>query len=205
LNHAALHDQHFEKVYPMNPPNVTRPVADPASLLSDAGHELRWTLRAAAEWKLQHSLNLQSVGYEVQVFAMDSTFLHARALFEFLTGRDNSRNYHSIVELDPSGQLQALQSAIYASDWSGPLHDRIAHLQDRTSDPMVASRSGGSEHLKNMPAEFADEIRNLWAQLIAALRATGLGALASQADQLLRDAENAALLVSTSERSDLYS
>jgi hypothetical protein len=47
-------------------------------------NELRWLLAAATEWSIQNQLNLGMVGYDVQVYAMDSAFLHARALFEFV-------------------------------------------------------------------------------------------------------------------------
>lgn len=50
-------------------------------------NELRWLLGAATEWSIQDQLKLEKVGYNVQVYAMDSAVLHARALFEFWCNR----------------------------------------------------------------------------------------------------------------------
>lgn len=47
--------------------------------------ELAWLLRAATEWHAQHCMNLGIDGYSMQVYALDSTVLHARTLFEFFT------------------------------------------------------------------------------------------------------------------------
>lgn len=44
--------------------------------------ELAWLLRAATEWHAQHCMNLGIDGYSMQVYALDSTVLHARTLFE---------------------------------------------------------------------------------------------------------------------------
>jgi hypothetical protein len=42
-------------------------------------NELCWLLRAATEWHVQDQLNLGIDGYNIQVYAMDSAFLHARS------------------------------------------------------------------------------------------------------------------------------
>jgi hypothetical protein len=58
-------------------------------------NELRWLLNAATEWSIQKQLNLGICGYDIQVYAMDSAFLHARALFEFFVKTKNSKNHYS--------------------------------------------------------------------------------------------------------------
>ena len=58
-------------------------------------NELRWLLNAATEWSIQGQLNLQICGYDIQVYAMDSAFIHARALFEFFVKKKPSKNHYS--------------------------------------------------------------------------------------------------------------
>lgn len=184
-------------------PHVTRPI-DPGVLLENAGNELHWTLRAAAEWERQVFENLAVPGYEVQVLAMDSTFLHARALFEFFTGRPNRPNYHSVTELDAGGIVRVIASTIYTDHWSDPLHDRLMHLKDRNSDPTVPTASGSTKHLKNMPAEIAMEVRRLWVEMIGELRAARLDSLATAAEDLLAATDSAVAVIRAADRRNLY-
>jgi hypothetical protein len=75
-------------------------------------NELRWLLNAATEWSIQRHLNLQICGYDIQVYAMDSAVLHARALFEFFVQAANVNHYGSDQFLGVS-----LKSDIYSHDW----------------------------------------------------------------------------------------
>src|SRR5258707_8346556 len=90
-------------------------------------NELRWLLGAATEWSLQDQLKLEKVGYNVQVYAMDSAFLHARALFEFFVQQPTKNHVSS------SGFLgTVLNSSSYENDWKRPLHTFLMHAQDRS-------------------------------------------------------------------------
>jgi len=90
-------------------------MADPDGYLRDhLANELHWLLRAANEWTVQHDLNLGIDGYHVQVYAMDSAFLHARTLFEFFT-QPTGRNYYGV---DQFGITPPLDSPLYQSGWN---------------------------------------------------------------------------------------
>jgi len=120
--------------------------------------ELLWLLTAATEWSVQEQLKLQKAGYNIQVYAMDSAFLHARVLFEFFVQRTTNHHYGVDQYLGPGASLT---TAIYADNWSGPLHAFLIHGQDR-SQPRQLPRAGGSKDLNRMPLEFAHEILRLW-------------------------------------------
>jgi hypothetical protein len=121
-------------------------------------NELRWLLGAAAEWSLQDQLKLRIVGYDVQVYAMDSAFLHARALFEFFVQPTNDNHYGSNEFL---GLSTVLNSNSYVNEWRGPLHAFLMHAQDR-SRPVSLKSSGVEKDLNQMPVDFAREILKLW-------------------------------------------
>jgi hypothetical protein len=121
-------------------------------------NELRWLLSATTEWSIQDQLNLAIVGYDVQVYAMDSAFLHARALFEFFVQPTNDNHYGSNEFL---GRGAVLISSSYVDDWKGPLHRYLMHAQDR-SCPAPLKSSGVEKDLNKMPVDFAHEILKLW-------------------------------------------
>lgn len=121
-------------------------------------NELRWLLDASTEWSVQNQLKLEIVGYEVQVYAMDSAFVHARVLFEFFVKKTNDNHYgmDGIV-----GGGTGLKSNSYENGWSGPLHAFLMHAQDR-SKPVPLESSGVKKDLNQMPVDFAHEILRLW-------------------------------------------
>lgn len=145
------------------------------------GSELKWLLRAATEWHLQNALQLGLDGYNVQVYAMDSTFLRARTLFEFLTQTTTS-NYYGV---DAFG-LVPLKSPLYQAEWKGPLHSAVMHAQDRSRPTLVRSFDPADppKHLKDAPVDLGREMVRLWRDFAAALAAhtdpaiAGLGVLA---------------------------
>jgi hypothetical protein len=120
-------------------------------------NELRWLLDAATEWSIQHELALEEEGYQVQVYAMDSAFVHARTLFEFFL-KTTSDNYYGVeVFLDPGAKLV---SSAYKS-WGPPLHSFLMHAQDRSA-PVQLDSPTGKKDLNLMPVEFAKEVLRLW-------------------------------------------
>jgi hypothetical protein len=121
-------------------------------------NELRWLLGAATEWSIQVQLNLRIVGYDVQVYAMDSASLHARALFEFFVQPTNNNHYGANEFL---GNDTVLRSDSYTNDWKGHLHASIMHAQDR-SHPAPLKSSDVAKDLNQMPVDFAREILKLW-------------------------------------------
>jgi hypothetical protein len=121
-------------------------------------NELRWLLHAATEWWIQDRLELNIVGYNVQVYAMDSAFLHARALFEFFVKDKNGNHYGCDVFL-PLGNV--LESDKYQK-WTRPLHRHLMHIQTRSQPEQLESLSGEMKDLNKMPVDFASEILRLW-------------------------------------------
>ena len=152
----------------MNQPNPTN------YLDEHLYNELRWLLCAAAEWHVQDAINLGTPGYYVQVYAMDSAAVHARALFEFFT-KPATPNH---LGLDLYG-LQPIPSQRYSGDWVSPLHAYLMHAQDRSATQQLTSFDGNSmKHLKEMPVDFGHEVVDLWRQFIARLQGNPLAALA---------------------------
>jgi|SRR5882672_3334977 len=121
-------------------------------------NELLWLLGAATEWSIQDQLKLEIVGYNVQVYAMDSALLHARALFEFFVQSTNDNHYGCDQFLGT-----VLKSDSYSGNWKGPLHMSLMHAQDRSS-PRPLKSAGVEKDLNQMPVDFAREILNLWVE-----------------------------------------
>jgi hypothetical protein len=118
--------------------------------------ELSWLLYAATEWSLQNQLKLGIGGYHVQVYAMDSAFLHARTLFEFFVQPPTSNHYSSKEFLGAE-----LISHNYSANWKDTLHKFLMHAQDR-SRPIPLKNTGVGKDLNQMPVDFAREILRLW-------------------------------------------
>jgi hypothetical protein len=134
-------------------------------------NELRWLLCAATEWSIQDQLNLRQVGYDIQVYAMDSAVLHARVLFEFFVQATTNNHYGSNEFL---GHGAVLTSSNY-DNWRGPLHSFLMHAQDRSNPVPLISSSGVSKHLNQMPVDFAQEILKLWKEFERMLDASSVG------------------------------
>jgi len=120
-------------------------------------NELRWLLGAATEWSIQDQLKLKIVGYDMQVYCLDSAALHARTLFEFFVGKTTD-NYYGCDQFLGAGSV--LKSDSY-QDWISPLHSYLMHAQDR-SCPRSLNTTDGPKDLKEMPVYFAREILRLW-------------------------------------------
>jgi hypothetical protein len=131
-------------------------------------NELRYLLAAATEWAIQEQLQFEKAGYEVQVYAMDSAFLHARSLFEFLTAKttDNHYGYDEFLK-------SPLDLSPYTKDRMAPLHHYVMHTQDRSKPGPLTAADGTSKDLNKMPVEFGHEILRLWRRFELALSATG--------------------------------
>jgi hypothetical protein len=121
-------------------------------------YELHWLLHAATEWSIQDELNLGIAGSNVQNYAMDSAFLHARVLFEFFCGTGEWGNYYRCREFVG---VDFLKSDCY-SNWAGSLHRGAMHAQGRSGPAPLKSAAGEEKELKEMPVEFAHEILRLW-------------------------------------------
>ncbi len=132
-------------------------------------NELRWMLEAATEWSIQDQLKLGKVGYNVQVYALDSAILHARTLFEFLV-EPTTDNHYGYNEFLDRGIV--LTSGSYKHNWRGPLHIFLMHAQDRSS-PVPLKSSGVEKDLNQMPVDFAQEILKLWKEFEEKLKHSG--------------------------------
>jgi hypothetical protein len=133
-------------------------------------NELRWLLSAAREWRVQYDLELGLGGYHVQVYAMDSACLHARALFEFFTKPTGANCYGCDQFLGTGARLV---STMYTKGWDEPLHAFLMHAQDRSSPVKLKTVAGGKEALNRMPVEFAREILRLWEKFEGKLGSQG--------------------------------
>lgn len=181
-------------------PMVTQPSLSPSELKSclteHLANELHWVLRAASEWHVQDVLHLEIVGYEVQVFAMDSCFLHARSLFEFFTAKSTRNHYgYDTFGLSPF-------KSTYSASWVDPLHAYLMHIRDRSSPQQLIGLDGTRKHLNEMPVDFAREIVRLWRDFPTALSShknPAVVALATDARIALRTAIDAAEKVQSSD------
>lgn len=117
-------------------------------------NDLRWLLCAAAEWQLQKTINRGIDGLYIQIYAMDSAALHARALLEFFTGHGSNRG-----RMNALYGIQSIASQRFPGDWVRPLNTHIMHVQDRTVGQRLTAVDGVSKlDLNDMPVEFGQEV-----------------------------------------------
>ncbi|HKU18747.1 MAG TPA: hypothetical protein VJP80_05745 [Candidatus Saccharimonadales bacterium] len=136
-------------------------------LKNDLANELHWMLRAAVEWRIQSQIRLKVSGYHMQVFAMDSTFLHARTLFEFFTCKTTGNHYGYDayrISMPLISTAPDIVDTVYLSgNWNGALHAYLMHAQDRTVARRLPSFDGTkTKDIKRMPVDFAQEVVRLW-------------------------------------------
>lgn len=125
-------------------------------------NELHCLLWAATEWSVQDKLKRDIDGYHMDVYAMDSTFLHARALFEFFVKKQTG-NHYSAEQF-----VGTVQPSDYYENWAYPLHSHLMHAQDR-SRPRKLKSQDGEKDLNKMPVYFANEVLRLWKDFEEAL------------------------------------
>ena len=135
------------------------------------------------KWRVQDRLQLKIAGYHVQVYAMDSAFLHARTLFEFLTTK-TGRNHYGANELG----ISPLESKPYNDGWKQSLHGYLMHAQARDEPEQLEASDGTLKDLNAMPGDFADEVTRLWTEMAEELRAAGQSDRADLVDEILREA-----------------
>jgi hypothetical protein len=168
---------------------------DPRAYLTDhLKNELWYLLCAATEWHAQEAIPDPRLGADyVQVYAMDSAALHARALFEFLTKRSTSRSNHLGLNLYglqpiPSNRYGNRKSNPADGCWCSPLHGFLMHLQDRSVTQQLKSFDGTTmKDLNKMPVDFANEVVRLWRIFVSRL-ANQSDPLAPLAQSVLDDA-----------------
>ena len=124
----------------------------------DLYNELRWLLTAATHWAAYDELvdkkSRRSSGdfsLHFKVFVMDSAFLHARALYEFLTAT-STHNADRLTWKD-FGLAAGLISTKYLPDFIKDLHGRSMHLNKNRS---------ANNPIKGDVVEVAQDILNLW-------------------------------------------
>lgn len=125
--------------------------------------ELAWLLRAATEWHAQHCMNLGIDGYSMQVYALDSTVLHAWTLFEFFTQNTSvgqNANYYNCTVY----KVPLIGSILYQFHWRRPIHSHMMHAQDRRPVTQLPTYDDHAQTkpLNEMPVDFAKEIVRLW-------------------------------------------
>jgi hypothetical protein len=131
----------------------------------DLFNELRWLVCSATEWDACDKLigeppripKIQEPCLHLKVYAMDSTFLHARSLYEFFTAteesitRNEKRGSTRLTWRDYS--LTARQTSNKYDQFMKPLHGRVMHLEKDRS---------GHDEIKNEVVNFAVDILRLW-------------------------------------------
>jgi hypothetical protein len=178
---------------------------DPRDFLDEhLYNELRYLLCAATEWLVQITVPDPLLGGDyVQIYAMDSAALHARALFEFCT--QTTRPNHIGVDLYGLTKLSSPRYGDRKSNpaqgcWSSPLHSHLMHLQNRTVGQQLTSFDGTTKKdLNEMPVDFGREVVRLWRQFITDLQ-TKRNPLATLAQSKLDDAVGESALVVSNER-----
>ena len=119
----------------------------------DLFNELRWLLCAATEWdaykKLVETGKIDEPCHHLQVYTMDSVFLHARSLYEFFTAT-NIRQQR--ITWRDYGRDTGQTSEIY-NGLMEPLHGRVMHLD-----------KGRANHkeVKGEVLTIAKDILQLW-------------------------------------------
>jgi hypothetical protein len=131
----------------------------------DLFNELRWLLCAATEWDAYDKLigkppqisKIAEPCFHLKVYTMDSTFLHARSLYEFFTATEESitrnerRGSTRLTWRDYSPT--ARQTSEKYNQFMKPLHGRVMHLE---KDRAVY------DEIKNEVVNFAIDILRLW-------------------------------------------
>jgi hypothetical protein len=129
----------------------------------------------------------------MQVFAMDSTFLHARTLFEFFTKKTGD-NYYGYDEfsVDMTAGARQVPTPYLTEKWVVALHAYLMHAQDRTVPRHLKSFNGTTtKDFKKMPVEFAKGVVQLWREFAVLLGAStdpGIQKLGQIATDILGDA-----------------
>ncbi|HZM63753.1 MAG TPA: hypothetical protein VFB59_01320 [Candidatus Saccharimonadales bacterium] len=147
---------------------------------------LTYLLQAAQEWQLQKDLKLELVGYQAQVYAMDSVFLRARSLFEFFAGE--GRPYcHARCLFDLDDQLEYPKYAVkdgsqHPELWENILHVGSLHFQNRATTRQLIGYDGTNKDLNEMPADFAKGILDVWQEFEDALNVKGYQQLHGMAE-----------------------
>jgi hypothetical protein len=149
-------------------------------------NELRWMLCAATEWSIQEQLGLGIDGYHVQVYAMDSAFLHARTLFEFFLNK-TGKNYYGYDKF-----LKTEVKSDKYGNWATPLHRHLMHAQIRSQPQQLESLSGDMKDLNKMPVDFACEVLRLWKEFEEGLGTSGI-AKDQELQKLARDKRKEAI------------
>lgn len=175
-------------------------MTDPRAFLDEhLYNDLRFMLCAATDWYIQHTIGPESEkrfdggeGYYMQVYAMTTTFTHARALFEFLTGyTDKENDRHLGMDLF---EVERIYSRLYTEGWREPLNRYLMHLNDRYAGQLLSTYDDpeAAVHLKYLPVDFAREVVALWREFIHRLdeRDRSLAALAqAKLDEAIRESE----------------
>jgi len=122
----------------------------------DLFNELRWLLCAATQWDTYERIIAEPC-FHLNVYTMDSAFMHARSLYEFFTApeeaikRNEKRGEKRLTWRDYS--VMARQTSRKYEEFIKPLHGRVMHLdKDRP----------GYDAVKSEVVNFAKDILELW-------------------------------------------
>lgn len=115
-------------------------------------HELRCLLGAVTVWRIFMN---ESRGFDV-IVAEDSSFVHARSLFEFFASSSKNKNLLKASEFG----AKKYRSDVYTK-WKMALNRHVLHLNAQRLSP---KNMKGESHLSEQVESFAREILRLWVQ-----------------------------------------
>jgi hypothetical protein len=121
---------------------------------TDLFNDLRWLLCAATEWEAHRKLvdtgKIKQPCYHLQVYTMDSVFLHCRSLYEFFIADGKKQNRLTYRDYNKSTGQPA--STTYG-EFKDALHARGMNLGRNRS---------GCKEIKNKVLDFANDILEMW-------------------------------------------
>ena len=142
-------------------------------------YELRCLLGAATVWQ---AFKDADAGHDVSI-AMDSAFVHARNLFNFLTPVVQRPRWDiGVSELGPQPQTSA-----FYDTWREPLHAHVLHTRSRFTPTNVKN----GVRINMQVIAFANEVLRLWSELEADPSAAPYAAALKDArERAMKDAAN---------------
>jgi hypothetical protein len=146
----------------------------------DLFNELRWLLCAATQWQAcdQGASDTSAVPH-LKVYSMDSTFLHARALYEFFTATKTSNSDRlTWKDFGLSQRINSTKYSLLISD----LHGRALHLNKNRSSYAA---------IKDEVVNIATDILSLWDQFVSEARMRSFKAELNDRRQLAINDANA--------------
>lgn len=128
----------------------------------DLFNELRWMLVAASEWNASVATDFRPVDH-FQVIAMDSTFLHARALYEFfIDGQNPTWNPRpDTANAKRDFNVSIVPTATYRQYIDG-INKRLFHLDINRPTPEKGGNPIPGKDVNDKVVVVAQDVLDAW-------------------------------------------